>query len=448
MKKSIINIALFAFIALSLGGCKAGKNFVNRKHDLNEVIEKSDTIVKVGEWWKLYDDPTLSNYIATAIDNNKDMLIALANINELQALYRVEKSNLYPKIDAKATYDLKKGGAEYGQTDGLLKLSWDIDIWGKNRWAKDGSKAQYLGSVEAAKGVQITVVAEVVQNYLELQTLKEELSIVRQTLKAREEAIKLAKLRYEGGLTSETAYKQAQVEHARTATLVPQLEKDIQFKENSLAILVGKRPQEEMEIDNNKLFLDFAIPANLSSALIMGRPDMLVAEQNLRSAQSKVGVAFTSLFPTFSITGSLGSESSSLKEFIQSPHWAIGGAALMPLINMGQNRAKLKASEAAYEKEVLRYQKSVLMALQEVSNAITDANKTIEIVTLRRNLEKEAAAYLKCAELQYINGVISYMDVLDAQRGYFDAQIALTKAVRDREVAVVKLYKSLGGGLG
>ena len=296
--------------------------------------------------------------------------------------------------------------------------------------------------------MQLTLIAEVAQAYFVLIAMDQELAIVRQTLTAREEGVRLAKLRFEGGLTSETSLKQAQVELARTQTLTPELEKKIRIQENKIALLAGEYPgpaERGRSLDQQQL--PALLPVGLPSQILERRPDIREAEYKLRAAHAKVGIAFTSMFPKITLTGHYGLESGDLSDFLKSPYFFLGGELLTPLVNMGKNRAKLRAAKAVEEQEIQAYQKVVLNAFSEVSNALITSEKSREIRRSRQNLEEAARSALDLARLQYINGIINYLDVLDAQRGYFDAQIGLNNAIRDELLAKVELYKVLGGGV-
>ena len=233
----------------------------------------------------------------------------------------------------------------------------------------------------------------------------------------------------------------------RTATLVPDLERKISLKENDIAFLAGEYPN---RIARSRLLQEFnfpeTLPVGLPSTLLERRPDIRQAEQKLIAANAKVGVAYTNMFPRLALTGGFGTESTSLSELLKSPYAVMEGALLTPIFGWGKNRAALKAKKAAFEGEVHNYEKSVLTAFKETRNAIVNFNKIKEVYELRANLERSAKSYMDLAQLQYINGVINYLDVLDAQRGYFDAQIGLSNAIRDELIAVVQLYKALGGG--
>ena len=256
--------------------------------------------------------------------------------------------------------------------------------------------------------------------------------------------MRLARIRFEGGLTSETSYQQAQVELARTATLVPDLERRISLKENDISFLVGEFPTRIKRVNFlQELDVPEFLPVGLPSDLLERRPDVRVAEQQLRAEHARVKVAYTNMFPRLALTGQFGLESDVLSNFLESPYSLLNGAVLAPLFGWGKNRAALNAQKASFEAEVHSYEKTVLNAFKEAKNAIVDFNKIKEVYQLRAKLAK---GYVDLAQLQYINGVINYMDVLDAQRGYFDAQIGVSNAIRDELIAMVNVYKALGGG--
>ncbi len=293
----------------------------------------------------------------------------------------------------------------------------------------------------------MTLVSEVASAYFELCALDRELNIVEKTLEARREGVRLAKLRFEGGLTSETAYNQALVELAKTETKIPTLEEQIKIKESDLALLLGEYPTGiPRGASLNEQTLPEILPVGLPSTLLERRPDVRQAELKLREMNAKVGVAFTNMFPKITLTAKLGFESDQLSNLIKSPYWFLAGDLLQPIFGMGSNIAKHKVAKAQYEQEIYAYQKSVLKAFKEVNDAIISARKSKEITASWRTLEASANKYLELAQLQYINGVTSYMDVLDAQRGLLDAQIGLNNAVLSELKTIVKLYKALGGG--
>lgn len=233
-----------------LTSCKVGKSYVRPDLHLPDSLAQHQDTVSFGDkdWEEIYTDSTLRSLIDRALDHNKDMLIAAARIKEMAAQKRISTAALLPDIKGKVTAERElenHGGDAFKKSETFeaqFLVSWELDLWGNLRWARSASIAEYLQSVEAQRALRMTIVAEVAQAYYELVALDTELDIVKQTLKAREEGVRLARIRFEGGLTSETSYRQAQVELARTATLVPDLERKISLKENDIAFLAGEYP--------------------------------------------------------------------------------------------------------------------------------------------------------------------------------------------------------------
>ena len=454
--KQLNKLLIMASLLLLLSSCQLGRQYTRPKLDIPATFQDSteDSLsISTTPWENIYTDTILQGLIYRTLEYNKDMRIAAAKIKELAAMKRIDLAHLFPSIGVKA-YGEKEGeepyGAPYknGNEFGLKAYaSWELDLWGNLRWAKDKSMAEFMSSIENQRAVKMSLIAQVAQNYFELVALDNELHIVKQTVEARRESLHLARIRYEGGLTSKTAFRQAQVELARTATLVPDLERKIAVKENELAFLTGEYPHTiERGTLNEKGAENMVLALGLPSTLLERRPDVRMAEQALIAANAQVGMAFTNLFPRISLTATAGAESKELADLLKSPYHLFGGNLLQPLFAMGKNRALLKAKKAACEQAAYAYEKTVLSAFKDAYNAIAEYNKIQEIYNTRNHLEKASKSALELAKLQYINEAIGYMDLLDAQRGYLDAQISLSKAIRDKQLTMVNLYKALGGG--
>ena len=450
--------SLIAALGLCLlASCKVGKPYERPELNLPDRVEArteadSSSVADI-PWESLYEDDTLRLLIHKALENNKDVNIAAARLKEMMAARRISFANLFPDVDANVYFSkevLDYGGGNPDPSPehaAKLAYSWELDLWGKLRWANEAAIAEYFASVENLRALRMTIVAEVATNYYELCALDRELAIVQQTLIARREGVRLAKLRYEGGLTPETAYNQAQVELARTETLIPDLEQQITIKESDLAMLLGEYSGRIPRGKNlSEQHLPDSLPVGLPSSLLERRPDMRQAELMLQAANARVGIAKANMFPQISLTGNVGFESDEVASLLKSGAWEAIGGLLQPLVGLVRNRANLKAEQARYEQEVFAYQKSVLGAFKEANNAIVTVRKVKEVRASMERLESSARNYLELAQLQYINGVTSYMDVLDAQRGLLDAQIGLNDAVLNELLSIVSLYKALGGG--
>lgn len=456
MKSLIIRILLIAALMPAVVSCKIGKKYVRPDLDLPQLIDSTATdssSVKDIEWQTLFADPALQDLIYKALDYNKDLKIAVARVNELAEQKRISTTDMLPSI----------GGQFYGRKEGMFyghrkktyddqinlvgRVSWELDIWGKLRWAKESTVAEFLASVENQRAVRISIIAQVARAYFELVALDNELKIVRQTLNSRAEGVRLAEIRYRGGLTSEIVYQQAKLELARTETLIPDLERQISLKENEISFLTGDYPHRiKRTEDLATIPMPESLPIGLPSTLLQRRPDIREAEQHLIAANAEVGIALTSMFPSLSLTGQFGAESEVFKDLLKSPFHQIIGNLLSPMFGAGQNIARHKSKKAAYERAKAEYEKAVIGAFRDVHNAITNFNKIKEICKLRDTYEKSSKSTMELAQLQYLNGVIAYLDLLDVQRGYFDAQISLSNAIRDKQIMLVNLYQSLGGG--
>jgi len=452
-----VNIVVVASILLLCSSCMLGRKYESPELELPETITgKDDDSLSFADlyWREVYPDTTLQRLIAKTLDNNRDMLIAASRIEELRRLQRVNTAALLPSVgaDVSAGYEVDNyGGHDPDRTatyNGKLQFRWEMDLWGNLRWARQRGIADYLQSVEARQALCMTLVAEVATAYFELVALDNELAIVRQTLTTREEGVGQTKLRFEGGLISEIAYRQAQVEAAKTATLIPELERKVTAKENEIALLAGEYPHSvNRGVMLEETMLPASLPAGLPSELLKRRPDVRAAEYRLKGANAAVGMAYTDMFPKISFSGTYGLEvENEIADFLRSPYGYVGGQILAPIFSWGKLRARYRAQQAAYRQETERYRKTVLEVFHEAANAIVAYNKRKDAYETKRNLEQASRIYIDLARLQYINGVISYLDVLDAQRSYFDAQIGLSNAIRDHQIALVQLYKALGGG--
>lgn len=444
------------FLGVCLTSCQLGKHYTRPDLRLPERLDSmaTDTMsIADFRWWEIYTDTTLQTLIRQTLEHNKDMLTAAARLKEMAAQKRIAYANLFPEVKGQLYTDKEAenyGGDSYESVpeySAKFIASWELDLWGNLRWAKDRSMAQFLQAVENQRALRMTLVAQVAQAYFELVALDNELAIVKQTLRARQESVRLAELRFNGGLTSETAYQQAQVELARTATLVPDLERAIALKENDISFLAGRYPSTvERSHHPQDIRLPETLPAGLPSSLLERRPDVRAAEEALIAANAEVGIAYTNLFPRITLTAHYGLESEEFRDFLHSPYHFLSANLLTPLFAMGKNRAALKAKKAACEQAAYQYEKAVLSAFKDARNAIVEFNKIQDIYDAQLELEQAARKSIDLTRTQYLNGYISYLDMLDAQRTYLDAQIALSNAVRDKQIALVQLYKALGGG--
>ncbi len=407
------------------------------------------------QWWEFYGDEVLCKFIQQALDNNRDLLAAAAKVQQMQALNRAGKAAWFPTIGASAMADNEvenytdKGHTETPQVDLKTDLSWEVDLWGNIKWATRKASAEYLASVEAERAMRMTIIAELATTYYQLLALENELLIVNRTLQTRSEGVEQARLRYEGGLTSETVYRQAQVEYATTASLIPAIETKIETTKNSLRVLMGECPDFELAYERMKVLdreIPTDLPVGLPSDLLTRRPDLRGAEQALKAAAASVGVAYTDRFPRLVIGLTGGWENGEFAHLFSAPYSLFTGDIAAPVFEFGRRKAKYKAAVHAYDAARLDYEQRVLQAFKEANDAVSHYRNAHRASVLKDTLREAALKYVELATFQYKYGDTRYIEVLDAQRRYFDAQIGLSNAVRDEYIALVQLYKALGGG--
>jgi len=295
----------------------------------------------------------------------------------------------------------------------------------------------------------LTLVSDVARAYVELRDFDRRAEISRRTLESRVAYVQLARDRFEGGLTSELDWRQAEAELHRTASLVVDFERLVKLKENELSILIGHNPGAiPRGVALDQIPVPDAVPAGLPSELLDRRPDLRQAEQELAAANARIGAAKALLYPSIALTGAFGWESSELDDLFDSPSqsWSIGANLLQPIFNAGQNRRRVDVTESQQRQALHAYERSVLQAFREVEDSLVEFRQS----GLRLGSDRERVAaerkVVELAEQRYRGGVAAYLEVLDAQRNLFEAELDETATLRDEIVALIQIYKTLGGG--
>lgn len=445
-------------VALLIGSCSGVKNLKKPELNLPESFDggsplDSLTIADIS-WWEFYGDENLQKIIERTLENNKKLLIAAARIEEANYTYKVDKAKLLPELSFRLPWNHETNDY-YKELDLVdpeigvkATISWEVDLWGSLRWNKKKSLAQYQATLEDERAMRMVLIAEVASAYFKLVALDNELAIVKSTMETREESVRLAKLRFEGGLTSGTVYQQAKVQYATVAALIPQLEYNIRVTENTLRLLMGVYYNEPIvrssALKDNSL--PERVPLGLPSELLERRPDIKSSELKLQAAVANAGYTYAKRFPSLNIELTGGLEDNDFKNLFRSPFSYVAENFVAPLIDFGKRKNAYKASIEAYEQARLSYENKVLEAFAEVDNAVTRYSTSRRAVVKEKELLEAAFKYQDLTWKQYRGGTINYIDVLDAQRRYFEAQIAHTNAIRDEHLALVQLYKTLGGG--
>lgn len=409
------------------------------------------------EWQRFFSDPKLRQLIEAALRNNRDLRMAVLNIEQARAQFQIRRADQLPTVGAAAAGSRQPNASGNGSissvyTAGLAMTSYEIDFFGRVASLKDAALAQYLATEEGRKTTQISLIATVANTYLSLLADKELLAITQQTLATREESFKLSQLRFDNGITSELDLRQAEslLEAARIS--LAQLQRQHSLDENLLTLLLGQPLSAELAVPAGQGLADAPlmvdVPAGLPSDLLTKRPDIRQAEQQLLAANANIGAARAAFFPRISLTASAGSASKHLSGLFQSGSfgWTLAPQLFLPLFDAGRNQAGLDAAKAGRDMAVAQYEKAIQTAFREVADALAGrATLGAQLRAQQAQANAEAIRF-KLSDLRYQNGIASQLDLLDAQRSLFAARQA---AVQTRLLQLqnqVTLYKTLGGG--
>lgn len=444
--------------ALTLTACSGVKDLTAPETDIPETFSiymaNDTTCLADLEWWEFYSDPTLCELIRKTLEYNRDLQTAAMKIEELRLLYGADKAALLPSLSFNAyanneTNDYSGTGTTSDTEIGLkVTVGWEANLAGALSWAKNRAASNYKASVEDYRAMQMSLIALTAQGYYQMAALENEIQIVDRTVETRMESLRMAKIRFEGGLTSETVYQQAIVEYASAASKLPDLKKRLNATRNALTLLMGETPKDSFDIEISPLApIDVSkLPVGIPSGLVERRPDIRASQLRLEAAKANVGYNYAERFPTFKIAFTPGLENDELHKFLESPFTYILGSVTGPIFDFGKNKKKYEAARAVYEQQRLQYEKTVIQAFTEVNTALSDYVQAHESAILKNDLSLAAAKYIQLAQLQYRAGTLNYIEVLDAQRRYFEAQVEMNNAVRDEYLALIALYKALGGG--
>jgi len=411
-------------------------------------------------WWKHFGDEILDGYIQEALENNPNLLEAMYRVDDYIARLGIVRSRLYPQLFADVDAGRNKmsttlapvvASSEAVNNDYalLLNASYLVDIWGRVRSAAQAARAEMLAQVQNRRTVVLTLVSAVAGSYITLRTLDKQLYIAKETLKTRNESYDLAVIRFELGLTSEIQVEQAKAEVETAEIAIKQYELNIALEEDLLSILLGKPPaQVRRGKDLDELIMTIKVPTFSPKELFNQRPDILASEQELVAANANIGVARARFFPDISLVGNIGTESSFFKELFHSSSsvWQYGMTLLQEIFTGGRLTSGLDLTKAQKMERLYAYESTVLNAFKEVNDALIAHQKTLEIVQVEKERVQTLQTYFALANLRYIEGETDYLTFLDAERRYFASQLECAQAQGDSFLALIDIYKSLGGG--
>ncbi len=455
-------IVLLAGSALT--GCTVGPNYrkpaVNTPNSFRGAEEtstaSSPSSLAEQKWWDLFQDEQLRQLVRTALEQNFDVRIAANRILQAEAALRITRADQLPTVDVGGNLRSQRNPQtgpipQFERTAGQATVSagWVLDFWGRYRRATEAARAELLATEWARQAVISTLVADVAGNYFALRELDLELEISRRTLDSRQESLKLTKTLEERGINSMLDVRQAEQLVYTASAQIPDLERRVEQQENAISILLGANPgavSRGLQLTVQPRPPE--VPAGLPSALLERRPDIRQAEQLLIAANARIGVAKAAYFPEISLTGTGGYQSSALTSLFSGPSglWNFGANLTQPIFAGGRIRAGVKLTEAQQQEALLRYRQTIQRAFREVSDALVAYRKNQEFRGQQQLLTQSAQDAARLSDLRYRAGQTNYLEVLTNETNLFAAELRLAQAQVNELLALVELYRALGGG--
>ncbi len=450
---------LLVLATFAAAGC--APNYTLPPTELPDALRPGGQVVVAKDWWKAFGDPVLDRLIDDAFAASPTLEAAVARVDAARARLGISGSQQLPTVDAALAGQRQRlseltnpPGGELTAYSAALRASWEVDLWGRIRNEVAASQSDLLAASYGRDAVQLALAAQVAQGYFQLRSLDAQLEVTKRTVTSRETSYALREKRFAGGITSELDLRQAESELASARAQVPDLADAIVRAEGSLAALTGASP--------NALFgngaprgraieaipVPPAVPEGLPSDLLLRRPDIREAEENLRAAQARVAAARTAYFPRIALTGAYGGESLAFGDLFTGPAraWSFAGSLAAPLFNSGLTAAQVDLASANERAAAAAYRDTVIRAFADARNAIVAKRQAADRVAARLQSMEALRRQVRLATLRYDNGYSAYLEVLDAERTLFSAELAYAEARRAHLAAAVDLYRALGGG--
>jgi NodT family efflux transporter outer membrane factor (OMF) lipoprotein len=467
MRRARIHL-LFLAGAFCLSACKVGPNYhrpaidapAQYRDDPAPESRAADRTMADLRWWELFHDEQLSELIRNAVTDNYSLRAAVERVVAARERLRISRADLYPTIDGTANIRSDRSSPSANALpDGFnterltygagLAMEWEIDFWGRIRRANEAAFAELVATEESRREIYQALVVQVANAYFALREADLELEIAKRTLEARQQSLDIASARFNRGVTSEVDVKQAEALHAGAASAIPLAERRIQEQENLISFLLTRHPG---PITRGLPLVDQlsppAVPAGLPSALLERRPDIRLSEQVLRAETARVGEAKALCYPNISLTGAAGFQSAALSDLFtkDSGFWSVPLGLVQPIFNAGRIDANIREQQARQREAILNYRNTVEQAFREVADALIRVQKSREFRIQQERVVEVTTASSALSKTRYEGGVTTYLEVLDADRSQFEAEIELARARLVEMESILDLYRALGGG--
>ena len=445
---------------LAVGGCVQGPDYVRPTVEVPASYRYQNAqpamLAPESTWWSGFGDQHLDLLVREALANNRDLRIATARVDEFAAVLAGTRAQGRPQIGYGASGERARASQDkipalvdpYSTTfSSLLSASWEIDLWGRIRRETEAARANLLASEEVRRGVTLTLISSVIIGYVTLLDLDEQLRVAEETVAGRQKSVDLFETRLKGRWISEFEMSQVRAEYESVASQLPPLRQAIAVQEHALSVLVGRNPG---PIDRTPDFASLrspAVPPGLPSDLLIRRPDILQAEQQLVASNALIGAARALFFPRISLTGVFGFASASLGNLFAGPSrtWAFTGDVAGPIYAGGGLTAAVDQAEARRDQSFANYELVVQNAFRDVEDSLADIRHSAELQATAARRVAVLRRGLELANERYENGYSDYLEVLDTERNLFSAELQLASARGDYQRALVNLYRALGG---
>jgi outer membrane protein, multidrug efflux system len=464
MRSSDFKVTLWIIGVLTLAGCAVGPNY--KRADVNSPAGYRDATNTASTnsfadlpWWGVFKDPVLQDLIRVALTNNYDLRIILTRVDQARALQMQARSQFLPQVGY--TGEASRGRNSFlelpipnsGQTMnsflGGFNAIWEIDLWGRVRRMNEAARANFMASQEGRRSVMISLVSGVAQAYFELLELDDQLAISERTRDSYERTFRLFDDQHAAGLASNLELSRAKLALRTVSANIPEIDRQIALKENEINTLLGRNPGPVPRTSTLLAQeLPVEIPVGLPSDLLERRPDVRMAEQRVHAANAEVGVAVGDFFPRIGLTAFYGGASTELHNLVSSGAnvWSAAASAAGPLFTGGRLKGRYRQAKAFWEEAKLQYQDTALGAFREVSDALISHRRFDEEQVEEAEAVSAGRDAVAVATDRYKEGKASYYEVLEAQQQLYPAENALSRIEVGRRLAVVQLYKALGGG--
>jgi multidrug efflux system outer membrane protein len=406
-------------------------------------------------WWQVFGDPALQDLVRRTLAGNYDLSGAVARVEEARAQVGVAASELYPQAGYQGAAERQRvfffpgvPNTTFDSFLGAFNVAWEIDVWGRIRRSTEVARAQFLGSEEARRGVVVTLVSDVATDYFQLLELDRELAIAHESADTYQRTLQVFTQRYLGGTDTKISTSRAEANLKGSIASIAALERQITQQEDAISVLLGTNPGPVERGMSLVAETTPPTPEGLTTDLLRRRPDIRQAEQGMIGANAAIGVAVANFFPTVGLSALYGGESPKIGDVVKGSAsiWNIAANVSGPLFQGGRLIQSYRAQQAFWDETIADYRETIVEAFREVADALAAEARLGEQRTAQ---EAQVAALRVAVELslaRYGTGLSNYIEVLDAEQLLYPAEAQLAQTQRDQLVAVVNLYKALGGG--